>query len=160
MAERLPAFSGESQEVHATLRIRVQEVPSPLRAHPEIFRSPCQEMPQVRWPDRAGDLRPGGPVQGLRMVRHRLRQEVLDRFCFLFFQWRLGLQKGCSGEIGRLLKVREFFKVGEFEGRLEGKLERTLEEIRRFLKEEREEVMQARAPSLVLPPDNYLHLRL
>ena len=83
-------------------------------------------MPGLRWADRAGDLRAGSAVQGLGMVRHRLRQEVLDRFGFLFFERGLGLQEGRSDKIGRLLEIGEF--------------ERKLKEIRRFLEKEREEV--------------------
>src|ERR1700722_6445489 len=34
-------------------------------------------MPRLRRTGRANDLRSRRPVQGLRMVRHRLRQEIL-----------------------------------------------------------------------------------
>src|SRR6185369_13374056 len=99
-------------------------------------------MPQVRRPDRAGDLRAGRPVQGIGMVRHRLRQEVLHRLGFTFFERRFGFEEGCQIE-RRLLQIRKFFKVGEFKRELEREFERGLEEIRRLLKEE---VVWARAP--------------
>jgi len=77
------------------------------------------------------------------MVRHRLREEVLDRLGFIFLERRLGLQEGCQIERG-LLKIRKLFQVGEFERKLkrefEGKLARKFEEVGRLLEKEREEV--------------------
>jgi hypothetical protein len=82
------------------------------------------------------------------MVRHRLRQEVLDRLGFIFLERRLGLQEGCQIE-RRLRKIRKLFKVGEFkrklerefEGKFEREFERKFEEIGSLLEKEREEVM-------------------
>ena len=73
------------------------------------------------------------------MVRHRLREEVLDRLGFIFLERRLGLQEGCQIERG-LLKIRKLFKVGEFERKLKREFEGKFEEVGRLLEKEREEV--------------------
>jgi hypothetical protein len=73
------------------------------------------------------------------MVRHRLREEVLDRLGFILLERRLGLQ-GCQIERG-LLKIRKLFKVGEFERKLKREFEGKFEEVGRLLEKEREEVM-------------------
>src|SRR5262252_4688583 len=70
----------------------MQEVRSPLRKNPEVLRQAGQKVPAVRRPGRADDLCSRSPVQGLRLVRNRLREEV-DRPRKL--RWRKqGIQEG------------------------------------------------------------------
>ena len=84
-AKRLPPLesimksscSSQPSHTHATLRIRMQEVRPSLRKNPEVLRQDGQEVPRMRRPGRADDLRARRPVQRLRLVRHRLRQEIL-----------------------------------------------------------------------------------
>ena len=68
-----PSCSSQPSHTHAPLRIRMQEVRSPLRKNPEVLRQDGQEVPRMRRPGRADDLRSRRPVQRLRLVRHRLR---------------------------------------------------------------------------------------
>ena len=69
----------------------MQEVRSPLRKNPEVFRQNGQEVPGMRRPGRTDDLRSRGAVQGHWLVRHRLRQEIL--FARILGQRRLLLER-------------------------------------------------------------------
>ena len=67
-------------ERHAPLRVRVRggERP-PLRGHPEVLGPGPDGLPDLRRPGPQADFLAGHPVQGIRLLHHRLRQEVGDR---------------------------------------------------------------------------------
>jgi len=93
----------QPSHTHAPLRIRMQEVRSPLRKNPAVLRQDGQEVPRVRRPGRADDLRPRRSVQRLRLVRDRLRQEVLFPR-ILRQRLLLKRQEGRETEIGQRLE--------------------------------------------------------
>ena len=66
--------------VHAPLRVRVRsgERP-PLRDHPEVLGRNPEGLPDLRRPGPPADFLARDPVQGIRLLHHRLRQEVGER---------------------------------------------------------------------------------
>src|SRR5580765_5863063 len=99
--------SAKYHRSHATLRVPVQEVPSPLRENPEVLCSPHEKVSGLWWPGRADDLRPRGPVQGIRVVRYRLPQEVLRPVFFIILGRRREIQRRFHFQERRKTQVRQ-----------------------------------------------------
>src|SRR5208282_713319 len=95
-----PSCSSQPSQTHAPLRIQVQEMRSPVRENSEVFRQDGQEVSRLRRPGRADDLRPRRAVQGLRLVRHRLRQETFRSRKRQRIRLELERQEGRKTEIG------------------------------------------------------------